>query len=939
MLKTSVEDSSLSYRNDYSRSQHVVTVGVSPLPPPSPRRPHSPMTPEQERFSAFTNRFSAHDPTLSPIRRNPNHHQPPTPNYHAVSVSERIKRFSDQGGYTQQQQQQQQQQLSGPGKPLTQQQTPLLPESSITPTSSSSSTEQRQPRAVRTKSSLPQSLHHMALPLSPPPPSSFRKTNEITDYGPPRRLRILDPPATNLDPPASNSSTVTIETPNASTVHELKSKLWDDEEQLQVAVKPSLQYHSRQTMSHSVSPGKPQPIYKHATINNQQPVFKSKFYEAAVAARKTKSFPLRTEPRAPLTRADLPNVPPTISSPPQLVQPYQQMQVKQPTQLQPPTPTLEPQIRWKQEDSTQPVELEQNDSGTVESKSVSMLVARLNAVSRTDPAKALAQIDFILKNESKSSSEPDPPLVNKEIDLADHDDNSSESSSDDETSVSAITDPTYVSSRSALSPEDVNLGSYHRLRPNSLPSYNVVQPVMEELKSDQKKKDKQDRRASPPTTINVNPTKNSVDRDMNKLDLHLNKPIDHNTAAVIALKIRMWDEMSQPRQEGEDGATAVTEELGSIMTPAFSAGEAPQKISSAKSSETPVLLPSLSASESRDSESLPRRKHPWDSHHPKHKWSTPMLVETSMDGGVGLEIRPQSPVEYRPTLRIPNFLHQDHSDVAPSGQQLITPSSREPPALLDRKISQLASTNFLNELTTPPQSTGSREIGINLGFSGDNFDVDPKLLDDSFSTTKTTPKACSNFVAADWVDLPPSTFFHAPQIPATSARLSTIPQQQGQTMEHSVQQSNPPQRSQPDRVPRRQPEPQLKRQIITASKSFDMHPVSSAPPPIERSLTNTSDSGEQALKSPARRFRLALLKRRSTAASPSPDNLPISPQYKQVASTDEVESSSGISRRTFSRSPGRFRTRSEPGNTNSSRNSTFTKKLSRLMRVHDKDLF
>ena len=101
-------------------------------------------------------------------------------------------------------------------------------------------------------------------------------------------------------------------------------------------------------------------------------------------------------------------------------------------------------------------ELAKKDSG----RNIAMLVAKLNAVNRQDPTIALAEIDSILKAESRSSSggleaETSRRIAAEETDTRDRmspssndeEGNDEDEMSEDETTVSSITNPTYQSAR------------------------------------------------------------------------------------------------------------------------------------------------------------------------------------------------------------------------------------------------------------------------------------------------------------------------------------------------------------------------------------------------------------------------------------------------------------------------------------------------------------
>jgi len=984
-----------SYRNDYSRAQHVELPHMVPpstnkqheTPPPLPPRTPSPMTPDQLRFSAFTNRFSAHDPRVSPIGRNPNHHQPPLPNYHVVPVSERIKRFGEQGGYAQQSAMfneeqnklQLQSSLDSEGdhpedshqslgsnglviQPDSVQSSNPSPKSktrqmaqqfekismvtassrnaTIASTSSSSSMEQRQPRSERPKSLPPRArtrtidkldAEQIQQGFKMQPPSMSNQTesgnNRENNQQAIQTRHEIDPQVKTEIPG--------IDTQNVATVKELKRQLWDEREKLQVAIQPSFRY-SRS--SRSLSPSR----LPYSTAN--KPVFKSKFYEAAVAARKSNTRPklviVHQPEHAGTSQAQqgIEHLPERavrpVTEPGKHSHQLSSMNRDNEIQMQ---QTRQQQPENQGRPTTQPMTVEQTDSGISESKSVSMLVARLNAISRADPAKALTQIDSILRNESKSSSDPDPPMRMKEIQQ--DKDSSSDDSSGGETSVSGITDPTYTTLKSFHPVEEGNLlamRTFQRPRPNSLPSYtNPPSATKEQCKTKPKKQEVRNRRAPPPATIKVHPSKDGGRGDSrSKLDGHFSKPLDPSSAAAIALKIRLWDEMSQPRVEGEDGATAVTEELGSIVTPTDAAGGSPTK--TPKSS----LLqesPSFGSCSSRDGDLSSRRRHPWDKHHPKHSrsvTSSPKVVETSMENGIGFELKPSLPANNDTPMSSRKSPHDDSDDAAGDQPQVFR-QSKDPPAKFDRHISHRASAKSQGKdesaTANNAQSPLARWVPQNSspshskpGFIGDDFVIDPALLmtssplDTPVDARETISMSYSELDSSAWVELPSNAFFC--NLEKNSSRFGEAhfrPRQQEEQL-------------QPIQKP---PEKPTMRNLYSASKSFDTAATSvSMNPSVERN--EVKSESWQEIESPGRLSKIkdTFLKRRYPC-----NTITTSPVSRTGIgnSMDEAESSWEVFPPTRPDAPGRRRVRSEPGES-SSRNSIFAKKLSRLMRRQDK---
>ena len=620
---------------------------------------------------------------------------------------------------------------------------------------------------------------------------------------------------------------------------------------------------------------------------------------------------------------------------------------------------------WRHEPPTTEAELLSGGEGDA---TVARLVAKLNAVKRDNPAMALAKIDSILRAESRSSSErsrdsrevgnsPTPPnrALNDsmEVPAAYHDDDYEEDGdSDEETSVSSITNPTYQSVKAPSVEFDGGVSPSNRRgrRPNALENYaKKVQSPSEVEESLSKAKTK--KRTPPPSSIKVNSVKDSQNRDTLKKELLKSKTSSMNgkSAAEIALKIRMWDQMTSgnglvtskgfPNTMEED-TTAGTSELGSIMTPADAAAAAGGK------QEKPIVVAEQQQQqqqeevvssneravvyhqdkihvETQQDAPVPRatspamgasvrRNHPWDRHHPRNRSKdSPRIVDTSMEGGMGLEIRTQ-----------PN----------------------ENPKVL--KIRQEAARRAQYDVAADTS-----------GFTGDSFDIDPKLLladddDDEFGAPKgvksellsqSVLSSSQDFDAA-WVPLPPSAFFNEADGNARQQQKAQRDRSQQQQQQGSRSSSSPNQKA-IKRHNRVSPSPNGRR----ASSSSSLPRV--AMPPIPREFPTPEPEPDRAerSKSPARRkFNLKpILKRRSNGKKADPlvqsieDRDEARPRTSMPAYAMEpvdvraaaASSSSALARsRSKSHSPGRRRF-----NDGAPRNSNLAKKFSRLMRVYDNE--
>ena len=503
-----------------------------------------------------------------------------------------------------------------------------------------------------------------------------------------------------------------------------------------------------------------------------------------------------------------------------------------------------------------PSQVDETSDGTGEA-SVAKLVARLNSISRDNPAAALAQIDSILRSES-SSGDVEPsrthlPVAQVQDEKKDDGDGfNDDEDSDDETSMSSITNPTYATGQLGTPNQQSMSGNR---KPNALQSYTQPSTPREEqakrnkqlstTHEEQAKRNKQPStaheeqakrhskkdksRPPPPATIDVKePGSRGMNQSMGRLDQHVTSETREPTsAAAIAMKIRMWDEMSNSKASDkkdeapslqEELISAATEELGSIVTPYAGSlassqhRESPMRTSMSPSSPATLLgphfvsdsperlyeenpesqphvpaleIPSLDISRSQErlqgrggpqerlqglggsqkrlqergrqvsreesplarpprplSNSItPRRRHPWD-----HKRSSillnskPSIVDTSMEGGEGVEMKPIAPA----------------------------------PVTSQRKVLQIR-----KEAVAKPDVVARGFTARDTpGFTGDAFEIDPKLLksNDGFGfpaqikQEARAPPSCSNDFDAAWEPSSASTFF--PEKKTTSSRPS-----------------------------------------------------------------------------------------------------------------------------------------------------------------------
>lgn len=656
----------------------------------------------------------------------------------------------------------------------------------------------------------------------------------------------------SYDQPRSNATTSAIETSSPARVAELRKKLWDTNETLQVAVPPSLHYigglrdQSERSLveekgtsrsaskavlpkggpemagrfgqrSRSHSPKRPQ--YASST-------FKSRYYEAALASRrahaakemspkiaaKRLSFPPKqNEPdRIELERwhSEVPtqtaDVEPrnrnddynhnneTDELPKQDYGPQRGRQ-QQPRDYGPRkrynldsrdtesqrmqehlesimvnATTVAQQEQQKQQQQQQSAVTTSNGENAVSSMwrrqpmpslvdersdttgeaSVAKLVARLSSISRDNPAEALAQIDSILRAESKSSSGDmdhgrlQTPITSVQEEKKDDYEclEGDDSDDDDETSMSSITNPSYAHATLAHQNLPQLLTSGRNARPNSLQTYQ--QPPSAAEGKETKTRTKEKRRPTPPSTIQVKEPsgKRGVDQFMGRLDQLLTNDDNRESrnAAAIAMKIRMWDELSVSKSPSkmdealstvpsfqEEIISATTDELGSIVTPAdcptngsvtSSHGESPLIMSCLPTPPSSLLMPgggdSMDVSnegsrqefdvcntqdqlyergrqrsredsppplDSSKKSLTPRRNHPWDHHHPRNRSESrepnPSYEDRTVDVGEGLEMRPIDPAP----ITSPRIVLSVPREADSQGLRRSPPRGQQPP--------------------------------------------------------------------------------------------------------------------------------------------------------------------------------------------------------------------------------------------------------------------
>eukprot|EP00542_Grammatophora_oceanica_P012571 CAMPEP_0194042670 /NCGR_PEP_ID=MMETSP0009_2-20130614/14421_1 /TAXON_ID=210454 /ORGANISM="Grammatophora oceanica, Strain CCMP 410" /LENGTH=1113 /DNA_ID=CAMNT_0038686603 /DNA_START=60 /DNA_END=3401 /DNA_ORIENTATION=+ len=722
------------------------------------------------------------------------------------------------------------------------------------------------------------------------------------------------------------------ETPPATKVNELKTKLWDQHETLQVAVQPTLREDEAaaiatkrayrpiegpemagpkgQRVSRSVSPSSRRAKSENGSYLTQARFFKSRFYEAAIASRIRDQTPPRQHAssvsdvggssQARTLERSLPR-PNTFDSP---VVTERDAEQRESAPVSPPTP-ISPSNR-----SVDPF------------SSVSKLVAQLSSVSRDDPQAALAQIDSILKAEShKKGSElrslrMSEAIVDKVInsdeeeDDDDDDDDDDDEESYDETSVSSITNPTYQSGTPTPEQLDASISTnnFRRNKPNALANYsqnNHVTITTQPLEHERGKSSSRRRRAQtpPPESIHVSSAKQlQMDKQLEvdkKRDE--NNPLDPTSAEAIALKIKMWDEMSVPGpgDEKKEETSAATEDLGSIVTPA-----------------------SVMRSES-SSPAVGRRSHPWDLHHPLNPGSGSRSVSPMVQGSRGSpSTNGSGSMLYNTGLPISDsVLRARAAHVRKQYQEKLLGQDSDSIEISTGPQMETEEPNLLSNSYDPimsPEKPSLSTIETSGNFSGDHFDVDPKLLerDDGFGGSDFESIVARTVVTADalddaaWVPLPTNPFFKEPKSnPATPQKPSPA--------------GRPPRA---DYTSLSEGERDPNRKVEEFSPVVSTKSVSSASS-LERRSSSTGRAG---------RSRLRSVLGRSKSRTPTKNS---GQSLNESSSFDGSLASSAASVRssnTFARRRSRQMAVSDSGVT-TPRNANLAKKLSRLMRVYDTD--
>jgi hypothetical protein len=502
-------------------------------------------------------------------------------------------------------------------------------------------------------------------------------------------------------------------------------------------------------------------------------MFKSRYYQAAVAAHRSV-----TSPERPLSTAGRKVASPYSHKPDVATESARQIYTNLSEEEK------EENLRTIKNRYTNSDGLAEPARGP---RNVFSLMARLNSVDRANPDAALAQIDAILRAESRSN-DGDPVSVTREssqnaqdtagadqeaVESNGDDESSSEGDSDDETSVSSITDPTYQSGKPTPDPkEPLSTSANRRPRPSALQAYakssapymNIAQadePNVTSARDRESKSKSKKLRSPPPTSISLSSSKEkskkSGESDAPVVDPSVFQTINgdapaiatSNSAEELAEKIRRWDDMSQSGP-APNSPTRSTNPFDSD-SPVQQVGSNPEMPSAGPGEILSAGTEARGSSVTKEIDAK-RRAHPWDSSIPVGMGNVDMK-DTSMELGDG--------VETRYTARYGT------DEKSPDG----TPVRQTLKERFGLGIATLRKSGEQEEgLVAPATKSNLKET-----FSGDEFDVNPMLMvsedhgdGDGWEVTargfsprrqeENTKNLSAEYDSA-WVALPSSAFF------------------------------------------------------------------------------------------------------------------------------------------------------------------------------------
>jgi hypothetical protein len=469
----------------------------------------------------------------------------------------------------------------------------------------------------------------------------------------------------------------------------------------------------------------------------------------------------------------------------------------------------------------QPLRTEEKLASTngTDRKNVSKLVAKLNAVNRDDPQEALALIDSILRQESSSDErgqqalETAAPAPQRESPNPVESLSDEEGESDDETSVSSMTNPTYQSakpyhdqiqvlSQNPFAPENTppdpslekeaspspfspSTSSFRRPRPSALQHYAspMNQEALTKPKEGTMSKAKLKRQLlkdfPPPTTIKVkdSPTPPRVPSPSPGKAQNVRESMTENRAVqqeplappekalskldkfvsnqdALAAKIRVWDEMSNGLNKSRSGDSGQDEAGPAVEVEALPIPE-------------PKIIPRLPAPPDVPS----RRDHPWDGQVPARVEKV-NIKDTSMDEAMGIETEM---TKRGPEYKAPGVAQKAQeflSSAIQFGRSNSTPafsvSNDFPDESFEKEPSKFEE-SFEAEPSKFEESFETEPSNFFLQAPSSNWEVAPRITPEQHENTQ---RISDDFDAA-WVSLPESSFFPEERNPAANPVSTT----------------------------------------------------------------------------------------------------------------------------------------------------------------------
>ena len=408
---------------------------------------------------------------------------------------------------------------------------------------------------------------------------------------------------------------------------------------------------------------------------------------------------------------------------------------------------------------------------SAEKRDIAQLVAKLTSIDRGNPTLALAQIDNILRQESRGSSASPDELVDgrgatagKESPTQQRESAPEEDALDDDTTVSSITNPTYQSEKiivqrpskqrsSRISNNNTNnksetqallkhqspstnsfahpsTSSFRRPRPSALQRFGGLTHDGLTFEQQPQQRHEELRRGIESRPIDfpqIGPSKEEVARTHpeimpSKREGKLDDFIRYKEE--LATKIKNWDEMSKSRSSESDMNGKGFEFLDKDNQAA------------------PAHLPTPPTGDSR-------RRHPWDERIPARAEKVVMRA-TSMDGEMGIEteMTTRGGSEYRPSDSHDYEDHQQAIELSSAGSK-------------DRAQQSIQSAVVNAKPQVEPISTQRSNHGSasDSAFVGQHTPSDWEAMPPLSSLQKENAEKISADFDAAWVSIPASSFF------------------------------------------------------------------------------------------------------------------------------------------------------------------------------------